>query len=641
MSEARRYLFGPFLLIPDAYKLLRDGEPIALTPKAFHMLLVLVENHGRVLEKEELIRAVWPDTFVEEGNLCVTISLLRKVFGKEHPYIKTVSKHGYWFDAEIKQLSAETETVRPAGAALIPLDREVIPSGIEHRKLEIVPRFRFSRVLTLSCVVVIMATIFLAFGFWPRVRAHAARTSEIRSLAVLPFETFGTDSGIKYLGLGMADALITKLASTGRIATRPTRAMQKYQGTSQDPRSVGYEQRVDAVLDGQIQLSGDRVRVTAQLIRVADGKHLWADTFDEEFTNVFAVEDTLSADVVSSIRFELTGKEKEPLAKHPERSREAYAAYLTGRFFWNERTGAGLKKGLDYFQRAIAIDPSYAEAYSGIADSYAMLGLYQVLPPNDAFPKAKAAATKALSLDNSLAEAHSTLGFVHFYYDWDGAAAEREFTTALEENPNYAIAHSWRGFSLAVMGRFNEAVREEKLAVEDDPLSASIGTNAGWVNFLAGQNEQAISILEKVIEIDPNFPRAHFRLGNIYEHMNQYRRAIAEYEKAVELSGGDTYYEASLGHAYAMAGMISEATKNLHELEDLSRIRYVSPYAIALVCFGIGEADRGYLRLERAIADRSTSMAYLNVDPTLNNLRSDPRFVAILREANLQKHTAR
>jgi len=640
MSEGRRYSFGPFLLIPDAYKLLRDGEPICLTPKPFHMLLVLVENHGRVLEKEELIRAVWPDTFVEDGNLCVAISLLRKVFGKEHPYIKTVSKHGYRFDAEIKELPVDTKTVRPEGAALIPLDRKVIPSGIEHRKLEIVPRFRFSRVLTLSFVV-ITATIFLAFGFWLKVRAHAARTSEIRSLAVLPFETFGADSGNKYLGLGMADALITKLASTGRIATRPTRAMQKYQGTSQDPRSVGYEQRVDAVLDGQIQLSGDRVRVTAQLIRVADGKHLWANTFDEEFTNVFAVEDTLSADIVSSIRSELTGTEKERLAKRPERSREAYAAYLTGRFFWNERTGAGLKKGLDYFQQAIAIDPSYAEAYSGIADSYAMLGLYQVLPPNDAFPKAKAAATNALSLDNSLAEAHSTLGFVHFYYDWDGPAAEREFTTALEENPNYAMAHSWRGFSLAVMGRFNDAVREEKLAVEDDPLSASIGTNAGWVNFLAGQNEQAISILEKVIEIDPNFPRAHFRLGNIYEHINQYQRAIAEYEKAVELSGGDTYYEASLGHAYAVSGMIGEATRSLHKLEDLSRTRYVSPYATALICFGIGEADRGYLRLERAIADRSTSMAYLNVDPTLNNLRSDPRFVAILREANLQKHTAR
>jgi len=640
MSDGRRYLFGPFLLIPDAYKLLRDGKSISLTPKAFHLLLVLVESHGRVLEKEELIRAVWPDTFVEEGNLCVTISLLRKVFGKEHPYIKTVSKHGYRFDAEIKELSLDAETVRPEGAALIPLDRKVIPSGVEHRKSKIVPRLRFSRVLTLSFVV-ITATIFLAFDFWPKVRAHAAKTPEIRSLAVLPFETFGADSGNKYLGLGMADALITKFASTGKIATRPSRTMQKYQGTSQDPRSVGYEQRVDAVLDGQIQFSGDRVRVMAQLIRVADGKHLWADTFDEEFTNVFAVEDTLSADIVSSIRLELTGTEKERLAKRPERSREAYAAYLKGRFFWNERTGAGLKKGLDYFQQAIAIDPSYAEAYSGIADSYAMLGLYQVLSPTDAFPKAEAAATNALSLDNSLAEAHSTLGFVHFYYDWDGPAAEREFATALEDNPNYAMAHSWRGFSFAVMGRFNDAVREEKLAMDDDPLSASIGTNAGWVNFLAGQNEQAISILEKVIEIDPNFPRAHFRLGNIYEHMNQYQRAIAEYEKAVELSGGDTYYEASLGHAYAMAGMISEANRSLRKLEGLSRTRYVSPYATALICFGIGEPDRGYLRLERAIADRSTSMAYLNVDPTLNNLRSDPRFVAILREANLQKHTAR
>lgn len=641
MSQGRQYLFGPFLLNPAAHKLLRNSEPIALTPKAFHMLVVLVENNGRLLEKGELIRAVWPDTFVEEGNLCVTVSLLRKVFGKEHPYIKTVSKHGYCFEADIREIPIDPDTIRSEDAVLVPVADEMLQ---ERAKTGVVAGsasgFRFPR-MAAALLVAIVGVILFVFGMWPKVRAHAARTSEIRSLAVLPFETFGAEPGDEYLGLGMADALITKLASTGKISMRPTRAIQKYQNTSQDPRSVGYEQGVDAVLDGRIQRWGDRVRVTAQLIRVADGKQLWADTFDEEFTNVFAVEDAVSADVASSIQLELTGEEKERLAKRPTKIREAYASYLTGRFFWNERTGAGLKKGLAYFQRAIALDPTYAEAYAGIADSYAMLGLYTVLPPNDAFPKAKAAATKALELDNALAEAHSTLGFVHFYYDWDGPAAEREFTTALQENPNYAMAHSWRGFNLAVMGRSSEAVREARLALEDDPLSAIVGTNAGWVYHLAGQNEQAISVLEKVIEIDPNFPRAHFRLGNIYEHMNQYQRAISEYEKAVSLSGGDTYYQSSLGHAYAMAGMIEEASKSLRKLEELSHTRYVPPYATAMICFGIGEADLGYRRLESAIADRSTSMAYLSVDPTLNNLRSDPRFTAILRQANFQTYTAR
>jgi tetratricopeptide (TPR) repeat protein len=376
------------------------------------------------------------------------------------------------------------------------------------------------------------------------------------------------------------------------------------------------------------------VRVTAQLIRVADGMQLWADTFDEDFTNLFAVEDTVSARVASSIRLELTGKQKERLSRRPTSSSGAYESYLRGRYFWNERTHNGLRKGLDYFRRAVDLDPTYAEAYAGIADSYAMLGLYTVLPPNEAFPKAKAAAIKALEINNSVAEAHATLGFVHFYYDWDGAAAEKEFAAALQENPNYAMAHSWRGFNLAVMGRSSEAMSEATLAQEADPLSAIVGTNAAWVYFLSRQSVQAVGILHKVIEADPNFPRAHFRLGNIYEHEGQYDLAIDEYAKAVQLSDGDTYYQASLGHAYAMSGMVVEARKSLPHLEELSAKRYVSPYAIALIYEAMGNKAYCLDWLEKASVDRSTSMAYLRVDPTLDSLRSEPRFAVLVRQTN-------
>ena len=269
-----------------------------------------------------------------------------------------------------------------------------------------------------------------------------------------------------------------------------------------------------------------------------------------------------------------------------------------------------------------------------MADSYAMLGLYTVRPPNEAFPKAKEAAREALEMDNSLAEAHATLGFVHFYYDWDGAAADKEFVTALQIDPNYAMAHSWRGFNLAVMGRLSEAVMEASLAQAADPLSAIVGTNAAWVYFLARQNEQAIGILERVIEIDPNFPRAHFRLGNIYEYEGKYHYAISEYEKAVQLSDGDAYYQASLGHAYAMSGMITEARKSLNHLEELSARRYVPPYAIALIYVGMGNKDHGLEWLERASADHSTSVAYLRVDPTLDSLRSEPRFASLVQQTN-------
>jgi DNA-binding winged helix-turn-helix (wHTH) protein/TolB-like protein/Flp pilus assembly protein TadD len=635
-SQDHRYAFGPFLLKPAEHELLRDGQPISLTPKTFDTLVVLVEHRGRLVEKGELISAVWHDTFVEEGNLCVTISLLRKAFGDDHRYIQTVSKHGYRFVAEVKLLPAETDPIpQEPLVATKPVRREQPNLDRGTGPMVSVGKFRSPSLAAVSLVAV-FGGILLTIGVWLRVGAtiRATRGLEIKSLAVLPFETLGGKAGDEYLGLGMADALISKLGSTGKIAMRPTRAIQKYQNTSQDLRAVGREQSVDAVLDGRIQRSGDRVRVTAQLIRVADGMQLWADTFDEEFTNMFAVEDAVSAHVAGSIRLELTGEQKERLARRPTTNGDAYQSYLRGRYFWNERTGEGLKKGLDYFRHAIDLDPTYAEAYAGIADSYAMLGLYTVLPPNEAFPKAKTAAIEALGLDSGLAEAHATLGFVHFYYDWDGAAAEKEFVNALHEDPNYAMAHSWRGFNLAVMGRLPDAIAEAKLAQAADPLSAIIGTNAAWVYFLAGQSDQAIGILQRVIEIDPNFPRAHFRMGNIYEQQGQYHGAIAEYEKAVQLSGGDTYYQASLGHAYAMSGMSAEAKTSLHNLEELSARRYVPPYAIALIYLGMGNKDHSLEWLERARADRSTSMAYLRVDPTLNSLRSEPRFAVLIQQTN-------
>jgi len=672
LNDCRHQLaFGPFLLDPVAHDLLRDGESIPLTPKAFDILLVLVENHGRLLDKEELIKAVWPDTFVEEGNLYVMVSILRKIF-KDHGYIQTVPKHGYRFVGTVNVLplgacaghadviAAEAGSVSEAQAgALAALPTPVVPSMVPSiapvgmpgalRPAELADwraeithsgsrggwKFRVPMMMAATAAAVVLAAIALSVLFWSRMSAsaQALKSGEIRSLAVLPFENIGAQPGDEYLGLGMADALISKLGSTGKIAARPTRAIQKYQNVS-DPRSVGREQNVDAVLDGCIQRSGDRVRVTARLIRVADGMQMWADTFDEDFTNLFAVEDAVSARVVRSIRVELTGEQKERLAKRPTTNNDAYQAYLRGRYFWNERTGEGLKKGLDYFKHAIELDPTYAEAYAGIADSYAMLGLYTVMTPNEAFPKAKAAAIQALQLDSELAEAHATLAFVHFYYDWDGPAAEKEFAIALQEDPNYGMAHSWRGFNFAVMGKFSEAISEATLAQASDPLSAIIGTNAGWVYFLAGQSDKATQILTKVIEIDPNFPRAHFRLGNIYEGEGLYSRAIGEYEKAVQLSDGDTYYLASLGHAYAMAGRYAEAQNSLRHLEELSKKRYVSPYAIALIYVAMGKKDNGLDWLEKASLDRSTSMAYLRVDPVMNSLRSEPRFAVLVKQTN-------
>lgn len=450
----------------------------------------------------------------------------------------------------------------------------------------------------------------------------------LRSLAVLPFQVLGVKGGDEYLGLGMADALITKLGNTGKVVIRPTSTIQKYAASPQDPQAVGREQGVDAVLDGRIQRDGDRLRLTVQLVRVKDGAALWADTFEEKFTNILAIEDAISAQVTGSVGMRLSGAEKKLLAKRFTESQEAHQAYVMGRYFWNKRTEAGLRKGLDYFQKAVAVDPTYASAYVGIADCYTLLSLYTVLSPNEGYPKAKEAATNALMIDPESAETHSTLGFIHLYHDWDGAAAASEFSRALQINPTYAMAHSWNAENLAAMRRHSEAVAEAKKALEGDPVSPIINTNAGFVLHLAGQYDQAIEMLKRAIEIDPAFPRAHFRLGAVYEQKGLYDQALMEFQEAVRLSG-DSHYEAFAGHAYALLGNTAGARKVLSDLMKRSQRQYVPPYAIALVHLGLRRKKDALDWLEKAFEDRSTSIAFLKVDPVLDPLRSDPRFVAL------------
>ncbi len=536
MSNAVSYLyeFGPFRLDPTERLLLRDGHPVPLTPKAFDVLMVLLRHSGHLVEKKELIEAVWPTSFVEEGNLSVMIHALRKAFGsdhRDHTYIETVSKRGYRFAAEVKliefapfpppsfiqrgQIEPTTSPRLTVTLPTISLRSSSSPasSGWEHPLPSRVERGRRLLWLLVALVPVVATGTFLWMKIAPRREpvAVASQVALARSLAVLPFATIGENTDDIYLGLGISDAVTTKLGNTRKIVIRPTSAMARYVGAARDPEAAGREQKVDAVLDGRIQRAGDRIRLTVQLIRVSDGAQMWGDTFDEKYTNIFAVEDTVSEQVARSIRLELTGEEQKRLTQRPTENSAAYQAYVKGRYFWNKRTTEGLRKGLEYFQEAVALDPAYTQAYAGIADSYALLGLFTVMSPKVAFPKAKEAATKALEMDPELADAHATLGFVGLYYDCDGLAAENEFRRALRSNPNYALAHTWYGENLAAMGRFGEAIAEAKRAEAEDPLSLTISTNIGLISYLAGQNDQAIEAFKKAIEIDPNFPRAHFR----------------------------------------------------------------------------------------------------------------------------------
>lgn len=625
------YEFGPFQLDPPERLLLCDGQPVSLTPKGFDLLLALVDRSGHLVEKEELLKLVWPGAFVEEGNLAVTISQLRKALNDDrgqHRYIETVSKRGYRFVAEVKRRDDSALVISSSR----PVQKVSTPPAVTQMKLAAAAQVREQhadkkRLYTLVAGIGLIALLLTGLAMHRGNGQHrSTQGADIRSLAVLPFQTLGSNSPDKYLGLGMADAVITKLANTGKIIVRPTSAIQQYARTEKSPQDAGREQGVDAVLDGRIQRDGDRVRITVQLIRVQDGQQLWADSFDRQFTNIFSLEDTLSEMAAQSIRLQLTGEESRKFAKRPTENLDAYDAYMKGRYFWNKRTESGLKKGLDYFRQAIKLDPNFAEAYVGVADSYATLGLYSVLPPKEAFSSAKGAALRALQMDDSLAAAHAAMGFIHFYYDWDKLAAGTEFQRALSENPNDAMAHSWYGESLAAKGQYPEAIAQAQRALHDDPLSLIVSSNAGWTFALAGRYDQSVETLKKAIEIDAEFPRTHFRLAQVYEARGQYALAIPEFEKAVKLSGGDPYYEASMGHAYGTSGNADKARSILQDLLSRARTQYIPPYAIALIYEGLGDQDQTFDWLQKAATDKSTSMVFFRSDPEMAALRSDPRF---------------
>jgi DNA-binding winged helix-turn-helix (wHTH) protein/TolB-like protein/Tfp pilus assembly protein PilF len=625
------YEFANFVLNPQERLLLCAGKPVALTPKVFELILILVQREGHLVEKEELLRTIWPDVAVEDGNLAVMVSHLRKALGDDrgtHAFIETVSRHGYRFVAPVTR---RIELPAPASADQSGSVREAPeidrPSGVFPLGVLRHPRWRRSAMVALVLLSVCAGT--LAWRAFRQKHVSAAAPETIHSLAILPFQEFGAKGENDYLGEGTADALITRLGRFNTLIVRPTSAIERYRNASLNPVDIGKQQAVDAVLEGRMQPEGDRIRFTVQLVRVHDGATLWADSFDEKFTNIFALEDEISERVAQSLQIHLSIADVKRMARKSTENAAAYDAYLKGRYFWNKRTSDAVQHGLEYFRQATRLDPNFAESYEGVADSYATMGLYGFMPPDQAFPAARKAALKALEMDNALADAHATLGLIYFYYDWDGSAAENEFRKAVDLNPNCAMAHSWSGETLAAMGRFHEAVEESQRALEDDPLSLIVNSNAAWTFFLAGQSNQAIQTLEKAIELDPNFPRTHFRLGIIYEALGRTHDAIEEFRLAAQSSKENAYYEASLAEAYGELGDSQTATRILQLLKSRAHTEYVPAFDFALVYAGLHDRQSAFEWLQKASLDHSTSMAFAKVDPSLSSLRSDERFATV------------
>jgi DNA-binding winged helix-turn-helix (wHTH) protein/TolB-like protein/Flp pilus assembly protein TadD len=640
MQRNRFYEFGLYRIDTEERLLLHNGDSVQLPPKVYDTLLALVMHGGHIVEKEELMKAVWPDTFVEDANLTVNISVLRKVLGEgdsEQRYIETVPRRGYRFVLPVtegKNGSADSLSEHTNARNVINGDREVDATkeeSAEPKGVYALPRARRwgPPVFAISMLVVFGV---VAYYTWMK---GAERGFKVRSIAVLPFKPLVSDNRDEPLEMGLCDALITRLSSLNQLIVRPTGSVVRYNELGQDPLVAGRELGVDVLLDGYVQRSGDRIRVTAQLLRIADGKHLWSGQFNDDYTGIFAVEDSISEQMLEALRLGLTDDEQRRVTRHYTENAEAYQLYLKGRYFQDKMTTEGLKKSIEYFQQTTELDPKYARAIAGLAESYVLLAVHSDLPPRDSSQRAKTAAMRALEIDQTTAEAHTALAHVRFWYDWDWSGAETEFKRAIELSPNYPRAHQGYASYLMVMGRYQEAISEIKRAQGLAPLSLPVNVQVARILYFAREYDEAIEQCRKTLEMDPNFGGAHQFLGRSYKQKGMYEESVTELRKARGLLPKNAEVLSLIGYTNAVSGRIADAQKILQELQQLSKEGYVSPYHLAMVYVGLGEQDKTFDWLEKAFAEREGRMTILKSAPEFDSLRSDPRYIDLVRRIGL------
>jgi TolB-like protein/Flp pilus assembly protein TadD len=575
-ADRRFYEFGGFRLDPAGRVLFRGDRAIPLPPKAADTLLLLVENAGNVVEKQDLLRQVWPDAFVEEGSLTRTISILRKALEDDvhgHQFIGTVPTRGYRFAARVHRSSS---TPAP-----------LLPSKI--------------------------------------------------MLAVLPFENMSGQKNQEYFSDGLTEEMITQLGrmSPDRLGIIARTSAMQYKNTTKTIHQIGQELNVSYIVEGSVRRAGARVRITAQLIQVVDQTHLWAESYERNLGDILELQSEAAQAIARQIQIKLIPQEREKLAALGCISPEAYEAYLKGRYLWNQRTLEALQKSIKYFENAIQIAPAYATAYAGMADSYLTLQDDGHLPTLKATAEAKRAAGEALRLDDTLAEPHISLAHAYFHeFNWP--AAEREFKRGLELNPNYATGHYYFANYLLVTEQFQDAIAEARRAKALDPVSLPAGSNIAMALYHGRQYDQAIAQCLQVLETDPKFARSYEDLGRAYWAKGMQPEAIRAFKKAVTYSGRGPLYVAELAHLYAAAGRRKDARELLKELTELARKRYVSPYAFALVYTGMGNKDQAFAWLDKAYEERASVLPFAKINPRFASLRSDPRFHSLLRRLGLE-----
>jgi DNA-binding winged helix-turn-helix (wHTH) protein/TolB-like protein/Tfp pilus assembly protein PilF len=617
------FRIGAWLVQPRLNAVIMDGLSVRLEPKVMQVLVCLARGAGDVVEKEQLIRTVWPDTFVSDDALTRCISELRKTFeddARESRIIQTIPKIGYRLVAPIE------EVARPAVAPPVPAveaHREAAaPVAVPAPKLR-------SLAPWIAAGTAILA--LLAVAYWHDRHTATAPKVAIDSIAVLPFTNGTPDPAIDYLSDGIAMSVSNGLSKIPNVKVISQTSTSYYRGQRINPTLVGEQLGAQALVTGRMVKKGDDLVIDVELVRARENSHLWGAEYEHPANEVLAMEEEIARDIIANLQIRPSQGPAPPAMRRPTNN-EAYQLYLQGRYFWNRRTPEGINKSIDYFQQAIDKDPQDALAYAGLADAYNLLSDYNSVPPREAFPKAQAAALKALSLDDSLAEAHASLAMVKCSYDWDLAGAEKEFRRAIALDPNYATARQWYSLLLEGLDRQDEARNEAQKALELDPLSLIINSNLANIDCRQKRFDAAEKIITKVLDLDPHSYIAYGISMSLHLEQGNCPAALADFEIVQKIAPGAANALAEVGEVYARCGEKEKALAVAHKLEALSRKQYVAPIPIALIYAWLGDKDRTLVWLERALAVRDDIIMHPYHSPALAFLHNDPRFQKFLQE---------
>jgi DNA-binding winged helix-turn-helix (wHTH) protein/tetratricopeptide (TPR) repeat protein len=580
--DSRIYEFKGFRLEAGQRRLLYQGQPVPLKPKILDLLLFLVEMRGQLVVKEDLMREIWPDSIVEENNITVSMSILRKTLGDDqltHQFIETVPRRGYRFLAEV----TEVQAAKP------------VPSVAHHPESE-----------------------------------PESQDETIDSLAVLPSQMPGSDPNVEYLSEGITESIVNMLSRIPKLRVLACSTVFRFKGKDLDAQTVGFQLNVKAVMMIRVMRLGEKLIIRSELVKVSDGSQLWGEQYNRSPNDILAVQDEIAKAISESLKFKLTRQDEIRLTKQPTDKIEAFNLYMRGRYFWNKYNKEWVLKAIDAFKQAIEIDSHYALAYCGLADAYFRLSNVH-FQPREVLPKAKDAALKAVQIDENLAEAHASLALIYVYYEHDWMRAEREFRRALELDPYLVSAHQRYGSYLTFMGRYEESLRHYETALELEPFSLQINMNIATTYYLRGEYDRAVTHLHRTMELEPNYMPTHFVLGCVYIQQKRFEEAIKEFQFIYKLDEEAYLAMGFMGYAHALAGQRAEAETLLNVLQEIAARKYVSPYAMLVIHLVLGPEERAFELLELLHHEHNDWLVWLKVSPELRHLHDDLRFKNMLK----------